>query len=171
MDATQLGKTLGTLLTLAWLLPLAGFTVEIFGGFWGSRKSKAAAYLAVACIVGAFIFSGSALLLWGSQTKWAALESHHAEGAHHDTAAHATGDHDAHPAPHADDSHGHPAEAAKPSEPAHDAAPAVKAKAEPEKTYPKYFSGTIYVLAEFRDLCSFHLANRQCYRARRPELL
>ena len=31
-DATQLGQTLGWLLTAAWLLPLAGFVIEIFGG-------------------------------------------------------------------------------------------------------------------------------------------
>ena len=47
-EVTHLGQTLGTLLTLAWLLPLAGFAIEIFGGFLWSRTSKTAAYLAVA---------------------------------------------------------------------------------------------------------------------------
>jgi len=37
------GSTLKWLLAIAWLLPLAGFAVEVFGGYWGSRKSKAAA--------------------------------------------------------------------------------------------------------------------------------
>ncbi|MBS0265563.1 MAG: NADH-quinone oxidoreductase subunit L [Planctomycetes bacterium] len=136
MDATQLGTTLGTLLKLAWLLPLAGFTVEIFGGFWGSRKSKAAAYLAVACIAGAFILSASALLLWGTTTGWSALESHetaHGEShgdAHHDDAHHD----DAHPAAVHDEAHPAPAQAAAADKP----------------HYPKSFSGTIYLLAEFQ---------------------
>ena len=35
---------------IAWLLPLCGFAIEIFAGFWGTRKSKTAAYIAVGCI-------------------------------------------------------------------------------------------------------------------------
>ena len=62
---SPLGSTLSSLLMIAWLLPLCGFAVEIFGGYWGSRKSKAAAYLAVACIAIAFVCSLSALVLWG----------------------------------------------------------------------------------------------------------
>ena len=76
-DAT-IGTTLGTLLTVAWLLPLVGFAVEIFGGFWGTRKSKAAAYLAVACIGTSFLLSAAALVYWGQATDWAALKSHDA---------------------------------------------------------------------------------------------
>jgi NADH-quinone oxidoreductase subunit L len=126
---TQLGQTLGTLLTLAWLLPLAGFVVEIFGGFWGTRKSKTAAYLAVACIAGAFLLSLTALLHWKSTTGWTIPEiSHHGE---QETA-------------HGDD-HGAPAAS-------HNEATAAHAKQDVSKLWPKSFSGTIYVLAEFRSL-------------------
>src|SRR4051812_47106053 len=109
---TQLGNTLGTLLTLAWLLPLAGFAVEIFGGFWGTRKSKTAAYLAVACIAGAFLLSLTALLHWKSTTGWTVPEVTHdsAEGAAHE-GEHpvATAEHpDDHPSEHAEVAATHP---------------------------------------------------------------
>jgi NADH-quinone oxidoreductase subunit L len=83
-EAVQLGETLKWLLTIAWILPLAGFCVEIFGGFWGTRQSKTAAYLAVACIGTAFLCSATALVTWGNATHWSALEGHHGG---HDTAA------------------------------------------------------------------------------------
>jgi NADH-quinone oxidoreductase subunit L len=140
MDATTLGNSLGWLLTLAWLLPLAGFAVEIFGGFWGTRKSKTAAYLAVACIGGAFILSASALLLWGTTTGWNGMPDPNAAG-HHATegaaAAHGEPSHDA----------THEPEAGHGDEPTHPKSAEVA-----KKIYPKYFSGTIYVLAEFRSL-------------------
>ena len=44
------GQTLELLLSFAWLALLAGFAIEIFAGYWSTRKSKAAAYLAVLCI-------------------------------------------------------------------------------------------------------------------------
>ncbi len=47
---TPTGEWLKLLLTIAWLLPLAGFVVEIFAGFWSTRLKKTAAYLAVGCI-------------------------------------------------------------------------------------------------------------------------
>src|SRR5262245_53892711 len=75
-EAIHLGKTLGTLLTAAWLLPLIGFAIEIFGGFWSGRRSKAAAYLAVACIGTGFFLSAGALLYWGKTTGWSALAAH-----------------------------------------------------------------------------------------------
>ena len=77
------GATLKWLLAIAWLLPLAGFAVEVFGGYWGSRKSKAAAWMAVGCIATGFVCSAAALLTWGSATHWSALEleSAHAEHA------------------------------------------------------------------------------------------
>ena len=66
------------LLTVAWLLPLLGFAIEVFGGYWQkSRKSKAAAGLAVACIGIAFVCSASALCLG---IDWASL-GHAADGA------------------------------------------------------------------------------------------
>jgi len=67
---------------IAWLLPLCGFAIEIFAGFWGTRKSKTAAYIAVGCIGTAFVCSLSALLIWGFSTEWAAVK---AVAAHHDT--------------------------------------------------------------------------------------
>ncbi|MEX2288417.1 MAG: NADH-quinone oxidoreductase subunit L [Planctomycetaceae bacterium] len=74
------GDILKTLLTIAWLLPLAGFAIEVFGGYWGGRRSKAAAYLAVLCIATGFVCSTAALLVWGNATDWVALE----QSEHHD---------------------------------------------------------------------------------------
>ena len=57
------------LLTTAWLLPLVGFVVEIFGGYWshhapgGRFKSRLPAYLSVGCIGGGFLLSLAALLI------------------------------------------------------------------------------------------------------------
>lgn len=130
-DATHLGQTLGTLLAAAWLLPLAGFAVEIFGGFWGSRKSKAAAYIAVGCIAGAFVLSASALVYWGQATEWSALQGHGgehgADAGHGDAASHHDGD------------------AAHPAETAHH-------ESAEHSAVPKSFSGTIYVLSQFGPL-------------------
>ncbi len=58
----MVGETLRNLLTIAWLLPLAGFAVEIFGGFWGTRKSRLAAWMSVCCIATGFVCSASALI-------------------------------------------------------------------------------------------------------------
>ena len=160
-------ETLGTLLTIAWLLPLAGFAIEIFAGYWGSRLSKAAAYCAVACIGTAFFCSFAALIYWGQQTHWSAFQTHgehvaadHGAAEHEAPAqqadahapahksepghgqAHADGENDA---PHAAD---HPAHAAAPAAAdghggaAHGGAPGVRS----------YFTGTHYVLARFGDL-------------------
>jgi len=80
----MVGETLRNLLMIAWLLPLAGFAVEIFGGFWGSRKSRTAAWLAVACIATGFLCSASALLIWKGATGWT-LWGDGAHGAHHES--------------------------------------------------------------------------------------
>jgi NADH-quinone oxidoreductase subunit L len=176
--AQALGSQLGLLLTLAWLLPLAGFLIEIFGGYWSNRTSKTAAYIAVGCIVGSFVLSMIALISWGGSTGWAALKpSHHG---HHDShggeAGHASiawddppagaenpgaehagekqkgaeieGGHQAGDkapdARHANDGHGqaHGHGRHDPHDPAgHDDAHA--------PSYPKYFSGELYTLAEF----------------------
>jgi NADH-quinone oxidoreductase subunit L len=77
------GEWLKILLTIAWLLPLAGFAVEIWAGYWGTRQSKAAALLAVGCIATGFLCSLSALLIWGSATHWTALEDHGAGANEH----------------------------------------------------------------------------------------
>lgn len=107
MDPTTLhstGETLKCLLTIAWLLPLGGFAIEIFGGWWGGRHSKAAAQLAVICIVTGFICSFSALMIWGKATNWSALQDHghatHDVGDHNATAGH--DDNNSHAAPHGD---------------------------------------------------------------------
>ena len=63
------------LLTIAWLLPLLGFAVEIFAGWWSTRTSKLAAYLAVACIGTGFICSVSAFYTWQSASGWALFET------------------------------------------------------------------------------------------------
>ncbi len=141
-DATQLGDTLKVLLGLAWLLPLAGFAIEIFGGFWGSRQSKTAAYLAVFCIGTGFVLSAAALVHWGRTTKWSALEEHHA------------GEPDLSAAT------GHPPVEGEHTAPAGDHA--AEAAAHPSSTgadhagghehFPRYFSGTYYVLADFAAL-------------------
>lgn len=60
----QVGTTLKWLLTAAWLLPLLGFCVEIFGGYWSSKTSKTPAYLALGCIGTGFLLSLIALCTW-----------------------------------------------------------------------------------------------------------
>src|SRR5438876_1406671 len=85
-EATELGRTLGALLTLAWLLPLGGFAIEIFGGYLWSRKSRAAAYLAVLCIGTGFVLSAAALVHWGNTTGWSTLKAAD-HGGWHETAA------------------------------------------------------------------------------------
>lgn len=79
----MVGETLRNLLLIAWLLPLCGFAVEIFGGFWGSRRSRVAAWLAVGCIATGFVCSASALTIWGKSNGWAVL--HRAD--HHESSA------------------------------------------------------------------------------------
>ena len=58
--------TLARLLGIAWLLPLVGFAIEVFAGYWSNRLSKTAGYLAVGCIG----------IRWGGGT-WELLEKHH----------------------------------------------------------------------------------------------
>jgi NADH-quinone oxidoreductase subunit L len=129
------GEVLRNLLMAAWLLPLAGFLIEIVWGFWWSRLSKTPAYLAVACIGLGFVCSLSALVYWGEQTHWVALQGH----------GHEAGEHSAGADPHA----AHAAEAAHPgheTHPAeHDEHALATAQAAPNATY----SGTLYTLAHF----------------------
>ena len=78
------------LLTTAWLLPLVGFAVEIFGGYWshhapgGRFRSRLAAYISVGCIGGGFLLSLTALVfgvtdfdlsLWDSPHHASATEA------------------------------------------------------------------------------------------------
>ncbi len=90
----MVGETLRNLLMIAWLLPLAGFAVEIFGGFWGTRQSKLAAWLAVGCIGAGFLCSASALVIWGQSNGWAAL--HRGGHGDHGAAGHDSHEHDSH---------------------------------------------------------------------------
>jgi NADH-quinone oxidoreductase subunit L len=97
------------LLAIAWLLPLAGFAIEVFAGYWSHRLSKAAAYLAVGCIATGFVCSTVAFIQWNSATDAAALhaDAHHGEhpmvhgegDEHDDHAATAHTDHAAHEIP------------------------------------------------------------------------
>ncbi|MDG2388308.1 MAG: NADH-quinone oxidoreductase subunit L [Planctomycetaceae bacterium] len=76
------GETIKTLLTMAWLLPLFGFGVEIFAGYWQrDRFSKAAAQFAVGCIGLGFLFSSWALMTYVQDTGWSVRFEH--ESAHH----------------------------------------------------------------------------------------
>jgi NADH-quinone oxidoreductase subunit L len=146
------GDTLKWLLAMAWLLPLAGFCVEIFAGYWGSRLSKAAAWMAVGCIATGFVCSSAALITWGNATHWSALASaadaeHEEHPADSETApaaptgevehthehAHAAGDatHEHATAGHAEGDHAH--------EHAND-------------PFAMAFSGTFYELAHFGKL-------------------
>lgn len=126
------GETLAKLLTAAWLLPLLGFAVEIFAGYLWSRRSKAAAYLAVGCIVGAFLCSASALYLYRQLPTIPVV--------HHEAA------------PHAPAKGEHEGEAAKPG---HTAGTVVATPTEHHTDHAprmQAFSGTHYVLAKFSNL-------------------
>lgn len=159
-------QTLSTLLAIAWLLPLIGFSIEIFAGYWGganARRSKAAAYLAVFCIATGFVCSSAALLTWGSRTGWVALESHdphhgeehagdsHQAGAHSESKSHDAGHH-------ADAAHGEKHD--EHAEADHAKADHAKSVHADEKhddhaahlPVQTVFSGTFYQLAKFGDL-------------------
>ena len=86
----MVGETLRNLLMIAWLLPLIGFAVEIFGGFWGTRQSKLAAWLAVGCIAVGFLCSASALVIWGNASHCVVLDRghHSSEGEGHPAHGH-----------------------------------------------------------------------------------
>ena len=131
------GNVLMILLTIAWLLPLAGFVVEIYWLRWSHRLDKGAALCAVGCIGAGFVCSLGALLYWGSATGWSALSEpdHHAHSAVHQATGHeqAGGNHDA-------------------AEAGHDAHVAVAASASHSATARKYFTGTYYELARFGSL-------------------
>ncbi len=93
---TATATTLKWLLGAAWLLPLLGFVIEIFGGHWGGRKSKTAAWIAVGCIATSFVLSLSALVIWRKDTSEIRSQQAASLAAH--DAAHGHGEHgeDAH---------------------------------------------------------------------------
>ncbi len=72
----QIAPTLKWLLFSAWILPLAGFAVEVLGGYWGDRKNKLAAYIAVFCIAAGFVLSSLALIQWYGVTQQAEHAAH-----------------------------------------------------------------------------------------------
>jgi len=124
MPTETLEIQLATLLGIAWLLPLLGFAVETFAGYWSNRLSKAAGYLAVGCIGSGFLCSVIALGLWGSATGWAGFS-----GERHETIA-------------AEHAAGEPDE--QENEPAHAEGDHVPAD--------HVFAGNYYTLARFRQL-------------------
>ena len=119
----SLGNTLANLLTVAWLLPLFGFVVQIlFALRWWGRKSKTAAYLAIICIGAGFVCSTTAFYLWGEGTDWVAFKSsEHGQVEHSGGGSAEPGDH-------------------KHEVPSHEA------------TKPAVFAGPLYTLATFGDL-------------------
>lgn len=153
MDPQSTGELLRNLLTVAWLLPLAGFVAEIYWLRWSHRLSKTAAYCAVACIGLGFICSASALITWGVATRGEAFGDshggHHAEQhqeEHEPQLGAAEGEKVA-ADPHADD-HGKHADHGK----KHDDKGDHKHAGEEHAGMPKAFSGTFYRLAKFGSL-------------------
>lgn len=150
----QTGDWLKCLLTIAWLLPLAGFVAEIFAGYWSTRLKKTAAYLAVGCIGTGFVCSLLASIIWLSATNWHPLKPHHAA---HDEVAHGDGENAAgehHEPGHAESGHaeeGHAEE--KHAAADHDHPVATDEKdAEAEHDGPTAVSGTYYQIAHFGKL-------------------
>ncbi|WP_437187106.1 NADH-quinone oxidoreductase subunit L [Planctomicrobium sp. SH668] len=75
-EAYQIGITLKWLLTAAWLLPLIGFVVGIFSGYWCKRTSKLPAYVAVGCIATSCVLSVVALGIWSGATREVTVADH-----------------------------------------------------------------------------------------------
>jgi len=142
----QTGATLKWLLTIAWLLPLCGFAIEVFGGYWGTGLKKTAAYLAVGCIGTGFVCSAIALVTWLNATGWEPVFSHeesHAAG-HAEAGDHAEGEH-----------HGQEGEAHHEEEKTEVAAAHAEKKKAAEadhNTAPTAFAGTYYKIATFGNL-------------------
>jgi NADH-quinone oxidoreductase subunit L len=148
----MVGETLRNLLMIAWLLPLVGFAVEIFGGFWGSRQSRAAAWIAVGCIATGFVCSFSALLIWGNANHWSVM--HKADhGASHES-------HDGHEGEKGHEQHapaGHEVPAEKHGSTSSESQYQLTALAAEEadaahSAGPTVYSGTLYYLARFGSL-------------------
>ena len=145
----SLGYELSWYLRIAWLLPLLGFAIEVFGGYWGTRKSKTAAYMAIGCIAAGFVLSTIAFCRWNAEmdafgNSDAAAEEHHAaatEVAFSGQAAVA----DEHPA---EDSKHHAGEDAA----AHASEHGAHDEHHAEHKSIEALSGTIYTLGKFGDL-------------------
>lgn len=135
----MVGETLKFWLMIAWLLPLAGFAVEIFFGFYSKnpRGSKTAAWVAVGCIGVGFLCSANALRIWGNNNDWCVLASHDEHGEH--------AQHGGHEADH-EDSHAHDADHS------HDDHAVASEDHHGENAGETAFSGEIYRLATFGSL-------------------
>ena len=145
----SLGYELSWYLRIAWLLPLLGFAIEVFGGYWGTRKSKTAAYLAIGCIGAGFVLSTIAFFRWNAEMDafghGEASEEHHAAATVADFSGQAAIA-DEHPAEHTEHGEGKLATDAHADEhAAHDAHHA-------EHKSIAALSGTIYSLGKFGDL-------------------
>jgi len=148
------------LLTAAWLLPLAGFLVEIFGGYWSGRTEKTPAYIAVGCIGAGFLCSLVALFTWIDAADMNALSMFggdeaaavaHAEPGHgeehHDGAHdHADGEHEH---KHHDDQHVGENENGDKEHAAHEHD---EHAAHGNDPFATAFSGTFYTLGTFGTL-------------------
>lgn len=64
------GWSIAKLLTVAWLLPLIGFVIEVTAGYWGCRLKKTAAYIAIGCIGTGFVSSCIAWCQFNSATDY-----------------------------------------------------------------------------------------------------
>ncbi len=142
----MVGETLRNLLMIAWLLPLVGFAVEIFGGFWGTRKSRTAAWIAVGCIATGFVCSFSALMIWGNANGWTVMHRAGHDDAHHE---------EAHPAPSHDGEHKAEEKHGAVVEKGAFQVASLETAAASEVAAPKgqtVYSGTLYYLAKFGGL-------------------
>lgn len=77
----DLHETLPLLLGTAWLLPLASFALIVFVGPRMGKAGVAASYLATGAILGGFVLSAAALLMW--------LTAHPLQSADHGGGGHA----------------------------------------------------------------------------------
>ena len=148
----MVGDTLKFWLMIAWLLPLAGFAVEILFGYWSKnpRHSKLAAWIAVGCIGTGFLCSLMALTTWGKATDWSVLKGHDEHGEHAD-ADHGDADHhDAHSHDEHDD-HAH-GDAAVAHDEHSDHADHDHERGDAKQQAPTAYSGVIYSLATFGDV-------------------
>ncbi|MGD9646794.1 MAG: NADH-quinone oxidoreductase subunit L, partial [Pirellulales bacterium] len=85
-----LADILPILLGAAWLLPLVSFVVIVFLGPRLGKAGVLAGYVATGAIVGSFVLSASAMVLWLGH-HWPAAAHHDA----HETEAHGDADHHA----------------------------------------------------------------------------
>jgi len=83
----DLAELLPKLLCIAWLLPLASFTLILFFGPRMGKHGVLASYVATGAIVGAFLLSAGSFAIWlGTHGARAPAAHHDADGDHHGTA-------------------------------------------------------------------------------------